>query len=209
MHVWIHNWTPAGKVTVSLFTVTEGQQAAFTSSSCHKHSSCTIPAPGKSPAALHAQVTAKHTAKSITVKAVGAASAGKLAKPLAVSDSVQLILPASTTTSPSAPAPGVVGIEPGAIPTLNDITSSKLMSPGSAAGLFPTIAPSAAPSAPVTRANPAKTRADQSVQVLPLGMSVMTAQIAGIAALVLAILLAALAKLIPGRRTSGNANKKR
>ena len=55
IHVWINDWTPAGKVTVSLFTVTAGQHAMFTTSGCHKRSSCTIPAPGRTPRPSHGQ----------------------------------------------------------------------------------------------------------------------------------------------------------
>jgi hypothetical protein len=209
VHVWVNDWSPAGKVTVSLSTVTAGQQAKFTTVGCHKHSSCTIATPGKKPAALSAQVTAKQAAKTVTIKAVGKATAGKLAQPLAVSESVRFAVPAPTAAAspePTEPTLGAIdpvgAIEPGPIPTLN-LSSTKLMSPGNAAGLFPTIAPSAAPTtAPTAPPNPSRTQTDQAVQVLPLGMSTVTAQVIGIAALALAVVLAVLTKLLPRRRTS-------
>ncbi len=203
MHVWINDWTPAGKVTISLFTETAGQHARFSTSGCHKRSSCTIPTPGKKPAELDAQVTAKHTAKSITVKVVGRASAGKLSQPLTVSESVKFAAPAATAPAPVAvatPVPGLAPIAPGPVPELDNLPStvlpSVLMTPGNAAGLFPVIVPSATPTQPT----PAGTQKIHAVEVLPLGMSTMTAQIVGIGALLLAIVLAILARLLPGRR---------
>jgi hypothetical protein len=202
VHVWVNNWTPAGKITISLSTVKPGQQARFTTSGCHKRSSCTIAAPGKTPAELHAQVTAKHTATSITVKAVGQASAATLVRPLAVSGSVQFIAPATAPDAAPDLAPSAIAIQPGPLPTLSEINSSKLMSPGNAAGLFPSIVPSTAPTlAPATHPGPASTRTAQAVKVLPLGMSTMTEQIIGIIAMVLAVALAVLVKLLPRRRT--------
>jgi hypothetical protein len=194
VHVWITDWTPAGKVTISLFTVTAGQHAAFTARGCHTRSSCTIPAPGQTPAELNAKVTAKRTATSITVKAVGQASAGKLSQPLAVSESVQLVVP--TPMPDASSAPGAIAIQPVPLPTLNNTISTTLMTPGSAAGLFPSIVPSATP----TAATPARTQTGQAVEVLPLGMSMMTAQLIGIGALLLAVALAVLARLLPRRR---------
>jgi hypothetical protein len=204
VHVWINDWTPAGKVTISLFTETAGQHARFSTSGCHKRSSCTIPTPGKKPAELDAQVTAKHTTKSITVKVVGRASAGKLSQPLTVSDSVKFAAPTpAEDAAPAAdatPVPGLAPIAPGPVPELDNLPSSVLpsvlMTPGNAAGLFPVIVPSATPAHPI----PARTQKVQAVEVLPLGMSTMTAQIIGIGALLLAIVLAILARLLPGRR---------
>lgn len=199
VHVWINDWTPAGKVTISLFTETAGQHARFSTSGCHKRSSCTIPTPGKKPAELDAQVTAKHTAKSITVKVVGRASAGQLSQPLTVSESVKFAAPAPAPAADATPVPGLAPIAPGPVPALDNLPSSVLpsvlMTPGNAAGLFPVIVPSATPTHPT----PARTQ-NQAVEVLPLGMSTMTAQIIGIGALLLAIVLAILARLLPGRR---------
>jgi hypothetical protein len=203
VHVWINNWTPAGKVTVSLFTVTAGQQATFTSRGCHSSSSCTIPTPGSAPAELNAQVTTGHSATSVTIKAVGEASAATLSQPLAVTGSEQFIFTARTPHATPDPAPSLTGIEPDPLPALNNITSSTLMRPGNAAGLFPSIVPSTPAPATTTSAQPQPTRTlpPQAVQVLPLGLSTVTAQIIGVIALVLAVLLAALAKLLPSRRT--------
>jgi hypothetical protein len=199
VHVWVTDWTPAGKVTISLVTVTGGQHAAFTNRGCHIRSSCTIPAPGKTPAELNAKVTPKRTATSITVKAVGQASAGKLSQPLAVSESVQLVVP--TPTPDASAVPTLIPVQPGPLPTLNSVISTKLMTPGNAAGLFPSIMPSAAPAtAPATTLAPAGSQSGQAVKVLPLGMSMMTAQLVGIGALLLAVVLAVLARLMPRRR---------
>jgi hypothetical protein len=204
VHVWINDWTPVGKVTISL-TTTGSQHATFSTSRCHQRSSCTIPAPGKTPAELHARVTAKHAANSITVKAVGQASAGTLSQPLAVSESVRLALPTPTHATPTTDAtlvPSIAPIVPGPLPELNNLPSSTtLMAPGNAAGLFPSILPSAAATTPGAQPNPARTQAAQAVEVLPLGMSMMTAQVIGIGALLLAVALAVLARLLPGRRT--------
>jgi hypothetical protein len=203
VRVWINDWTPAGTVTISLYTVTAGQHATFTTSGCHERSSCTIPAPGKTPVTLHAQVTAKHSTTSITVKAVGEASAAKLSQPLAVSESVRLTVPTPNTEPTPAGEATPTPIEPVPLPTLSAMSHRTLMSPGNASGLFPSIVPSptATPS-PVTESpTPTKARTAQAVEVLPLGMTTGTAQVIGIVAVVMAICVAALAKLLPGRRT--------
>ena len=199
VHVWVNDWSPAGKVTVSLSTVTAGQQAKFTTVGCHKHSSCTIATPGKKPAALSAQVTAKQAAKTVTIKAVGKATAGKLAQPLAVSESVRFAVPAPTAAAspePTEPTLGAIdpvgAIEPGPIPTLN-LSSTKLMSPGNAAGLFPTIAPSPgasrSPAVAVTQPTKRNTAPVAAASPVSLGTPVFTAQVAGLIALGLAIML--------------------
>jgi hypothetical protein len=206
VHVWINDWTPAGKVTISLFTGAAGQQATFTNRRCHSRSSCTIPTPGSTPAELNAQVTARHTANSVRVKAVGKTSAATLSQPLAVSESEQFAAAAATPHATPDPAPSLIGIQPDPLSTLNNVTSSTLLQPGNAAGLFPSIAPSTPGPTPTGTAvaqqpKPTQTKTNQAVEVLPLGMSTVTAQVVGIVALVLAVLLAALAKLLPRRRT--------
>jgi hypothetical protein len=204
VHVWINDWTPAGKVTISLFTETAGQHARFSTSGCRKRSSCTIPTPGKNPAELNAQVTAKHTAKSITIKVVGRASAGKLSQPLTVSGSVDFATPPPALATDVTPVPSLAPIAPGPVPELDNLPGTVLptvlMTPGNAAGLFPVIVPSATPTHPAPAPAPARTRRVQAIEVLPLGMSTMTAQIIGVGALLLAIVLAILARLLPGRK---------
>jgi hypothetical protein len=211
VHVWItEGLQPAGKVTVSLYTLTAGQQATFTTRDCHSAGKCTIPDPGSTPVALEAEVTAKHPADSVTVKAVGEISAPKLSEPLAVTESVRF-----TSSSPNpkkvrptplpSPTETFVAIPPGPLPTIGSVSSSsKLITPGNAAGLFPPITPSAAPTlTPTDTAHPTpiRTGADPNVQVLPMSKSIVTAQLAGILALVLAITFVALAKLLPRRRS--------
>ena len=152
------------------------------------------------------QPAASQPATAITVKAVGKVSAATLSKPLAVSESVQLVTTTAATPSPTSPLTGIAPIVPGPLPTLN--ISSKLVSPGSAAGLFPTIAPgtaapstaSTAPLAPSSSVSPAGTRTAQPAQALADDSSTLTAWFIAIAALALATVLATLTKLLPRRR---------
>jgi hypothetical protein len=84
----------------------------------------------------------------------------------------------------------------GPIPNLNGVSStligSSLIGPGNAAGLFPAIVPSATPgSSPGIRPPGGKQNATPVADssTLALGRPVLTAQVAGLLALALAIML--------------------
>jgi hypothetical protein len=172
---------------------------------------CTIPAPGSTATALLAQVAVGSNATSVTsvtLKAVADLAGAQLKQPPAAAETVQVSAPGKTT-SPSSSSQGsgssTVGdggtlgnglggdtssIGVGPIPDLNNAGSS-LIDPGNAAGLFPQISPSDTPSpAPGAGSRAADAKAAPTVSLLPLGMPVVTAQIVGLIALAVALLLA-------------------
>jgi hypothetical protein len=209
VQAWSENWTPSknDKITITLSVQPGGQTAAFNSTSCvtgNATATCTLAAPGSTHTVLLAQVQVKTNTTSVTLTATANPAGTPLKTPPAASDSAQVTVPGSpsATASPSAtkkvsqsshPAGiGILGNVPlGPIPLLNGL-SSQLVGAGNAAGLFPQISPSAAPSpAPGAGTISGKHNADPkaTVALLPLGMPVMTAQIVGLIALALAVLL--------------------
>jgi hypothetical protein len=153
-------------------------------------------------------VRVKTSTTSVTLTATANPAGTPLKTPPIASDTAQVTAPGSTATASTATASpsvtkkaspsrrssdfGILGNIPlGPIPQLNGV-GSQLVGAGNAAGLFPQISPSAAPSpAPGAGTRPGRQNADPkaTVSLLPLGMPVVTAQIIGLVALALAILL--------------------
>ena len=99
--------------------------------------------------------------------------------------------PASKSASP-APAAPLPPLPLGAVPNLNAV-ASQLISAGNAAGLFPAIDPSATPSASQVADPPQASQQDAGALItaspVSAGSPVFTAQVAGLIALGLAIML--------------------
>ncbi|MBV9451894.1 MAG: hypothetical protein JO345_39005 [Streptosporangiaceae bacterium] len=91
----------------------------------------------------------------------------------------------------------------GPLPALNNEASSLIGAPGNASGLFPQISPSDSPSpAPGAGSRAGNAKADPSVSLLPLGMPVVTAQVVGLIALAVALMLA-MTRISLRRRPAG------
>lgn len=97
-------------------------------------------------------------------------------------------LPAPVTVTSPLPVGSLPGIPPGIPPAIPPV--SPTLSPGgNAAGLFPTLHPKQNPSSP-QQAKPPRTRPVANTSALPEGAPVVGAQVAGLAALALAFVLA-------------------
>jgi hypothetical protein len=210
----------ASKVSVSLTAQPSSQKPEFTSG-CAKGdgtASCTLSSVTvKAPATLHAQIAVASNASSVSsVKLTATASVVTTAKwtPPAADETVSVTSASPTASSKAASSAGAspenVNLPPvplGPIPDLNG-ESSKLIGPGSAAGLFPFITPSATQQ-PTAGSHPQA--GEQNIDpisnsaALPAGTPVLTAQVAGLIALGLAIILTvtrlSLRKWFPLKRT--------
>jgi hypothetical protein len=197
VQVWAENWT-SGKVQILL----SGPTPSFTNGcpTGNKTASCTLVSPGSTPTKLQAQLTVQAGVSQVTLKAVVQPATVNLPQPLTVSDTVHLT---SSTAAATAPGTTPVGTDPagstaGSLPAipLPPLTnsSSSVLSPGNAAGLFPAITPSGQPSTALASSPPAQpssaqrnTNQAQSVSVLPVAAQTLTAQVAGLIALALAL----------------------
>jgi len=211
VQAWSEDWAPAetDKITITLSVQPAGQIATFNSTSCltgNTTATCTLAAPGKTHSVLPTQVLVKTNTTSVILTATANLAGTPLKAPPTASDKAQVTASGSpsTTASPSAKKKAsqsrrpagldILGNIPlGAIPQLNGV-SSQLIGAGNATGLFPQISSSAAPSpAPGagTISGKGQRNADPkaTVALLPLGMPVVTAQIVGLIALALAVLL--------------------
>lgn len=165
--------------------------------------------------AVSARVTVPATATSVTsVKLTATASASGLVADPAVSIPITVNAGTQTSTGTGSSGSGTAGsgtggsgtggvgaggagsitspLPVGSLPTIGAAGSTSSVSPGgNAAGLFPTINPSAVPN-PSPGQNSSGTRARQvaNTQALPIGTPVVDAQLAGLAALGVAFLLA-------------------
>jgi hypothetical protein len=191
----------ASNVSVALTASPSSQKPEFTSG-CTKGdgtASCALSSVTvKAPATLHAQVAVASNASSVSsVKLTATASIVTTTKwtPPAADETVDVTsATASPTASSAGASPKVVNLPPvplGPIPDLNG-ESSKLIGPGNAASLFPTITPSATPQPTAgNQPQPSKRNPDpvSTSAALPAGTPVLTAQVAGLIALGLAIIL--------------------
>jgi len=192
----------AANVSVALTAQPSSQKPAFVSG-CAKGDGtarCTVGSVSdKQPAVLHAQIAVASNAASVTsVKLTATASIVTPVKwtPPAAAETVTVTsAPASPAKSPAGPSPRIT-LPLGPIPNLNGVSSSligsSLIAAGNASGLFPPILPSATPgSSPETHPQGAKRNAkpvaDSSTSAL--GRPALTAQVAGLLALALAIML--------------------
>jgi hypothetical protein len=218
---------PASDVTVKLTSDPSSQKPTFTKG-CAKGNgagSCTIASvTDKQPATLNAQIPVAANANSVSsVKLTATASIVTTAKwtPPAAAETVS-VTAASPSPSGSSPGgspsgsgngngngngsspPAVPAAPLGPVPDLNNVSSS-LIGAGNAAGLFPAIDPSATPS-PAAGTHPGGNGGNASPvsnsYPLALGTTVVPAQVAGLIALAVALLLT-MTRLSARRRPGG------
>jgi len=109
--------------------------------------------------------------------------------------SVSLAIKGSVSVTPPTPStsPLPVGSLPG-VPAVNPTTGASLSPGGNAAGLFPTLTPSTSPgpssSSSSGAASNTKARQAADTSALPEGAPLIDAQLAGLAALLVAFVLA-------------------
>jgi hypothetical protein len=129
------------------------------------------------------------------------ASTADLTKDPQASATTSVTAASSAATSSAGPsAPGTTDVSPLTVGNLPELPSaSPVLSPGgNAAGLFPALTPSSDP--PAVMHDPQKAQSVANTSALPLGSPVMGAQLAGLAVLALAFLLA-VARLSLRRRS--------
>ena len=194
----------ASNVSVALTTQPSSQKPTFTSG-CTKGNgtaSCSISSvTAKQPASLNAQIAIPANATSVnSVKLTATASVVTTQKwtPPAAAETTTVTAAAKSakakaTTKASPGATHVAVLPLGPIPALNG-AAGMLIGAGNAAALFPTISPSpgASPrSTAATGTQPSGTTTAPAADASPvsLGTPVATAQVAGLIALGLAIML--------------------
>jgi len=129
--------------------------------------------------------------KSVVLTVIGSAAS----LPKDPKASVSLAINGSVSVTPPAPStsPLPVGTLPG-VPVVNPTTGASLSPGGNASGLFPTLQPSTSPSPSSNSSSGAasNTKARQAADssALPEGAPVVGAQLAGLAALLVAFVLA-------------------
>jgi hypothetical protein len=188
----------ASDVSVALTAQPSSQKPTF-SSGCAKGNgtaSCKISSvTTKQPASLDAQIAVASSASKVSsVELTATASVVTTAKwtpPAAAETTAVTSAAAQKSASPSPQATHVAVLPLGPIPDLNG-AASMLIGAGNAAGLFPAITPSPGASPrPTTAASPTERNAAPAAAASPvsLGTPVFTAQVAGLIALGLAIML--------------------
>jgi hypothetical protein len=188
---------PASDVSVTLAAKPTSQKPVFTSG-CgkgNKTASCTVSSVSdKQPVSLDAQIPVASGASAVSsVSLSAAASVVTTVKwtPPAADETVAITAAAPAPATPSASASPESPLPLGPIPALNGVSSS-LIGAGNAAGLFPAIVPSGttAPSSPPAQAQPQGTRRNAATAADSSALApVLTAQVAGLIALALAIIL--------------------
>jgi len=208
----------ASGVTVALTSQPTSQKPVFTSG-CSKNdtASCTLGSvTDKQATGLKAQIAVASSASSVSsVKLTATASVTTTAKwtPPAANEStaVTAATAAGKSTSSAGASPDIV-LPLGPIPNLNspdlNAEASLLIGAGNASGLFPAITPSATPSAtrPGSSQPPRRNAAPVSgASPVAFGSPVMTAQVTGLIALGLAILLTVTRLSVRRRPRSGKS----
>jgi len=206
----------ASNVSVALTTQPSSQKPTFTSG-CAKGdgtASCSISSvTAKQPASLHAQIAVAAKATSVSsVKLTATASVVTTQKwtPPAAAETTAVTAAAPAKPAKASPSATHTAVLPlGPIPALNG-EASMLIGAGNAAGLFPTIGPSSAATSPgpTAAAQPSTSKAAPAADASPvsLGTPVATAQVAGLIALGLAIMLTA-TRLSVRRRRAGKPRR--
>jgi len=193
----------ASNVSVALTAQPSSQKPTFTSG-CTKGNgtaSCSISSvTAKQPASLNAQIAIPANATSVnSVKLTATASVVTTQKwtPPAAAETTTVTAAAKSakakaTTKASPGATHVAVLPLGPIPALNG-AAGMLIGAGNAAALFPTIGPSHGaspdPTAAATQPSTKKTAPAADASPVSLGTPVATAQVAGLIALGLAIML--------------------
>jgi len=209
------NATASG-VTVALTSQPASQKPEFTSG-CSKDgtASCTLASvTDKQATDLKAQIAVASTASSV--------SSVKLTATASVTTTAKWTAPAAdeTTTVTAAAAAASAGAKPdivmplGPVPNLNvpdlNAEASLLIGAGNAAAVFPPITPSAAPSPSAAGASPPGSREAGPVtgaSPVALGSPVLGAQVAGLIALGLALLLTVTRLSVRRRPRSGKPGR--
>jgi hypothetical protein len=189
---------PVSGVSVTLSAKPTSQKPAFTSGCAKgdKTASCPVGSvPDKQTVSLDAQIPVASGARSVgsvTLTAAASIVTSATWTPPAADETVAVTAAAVTVKAkPTASASPQSPLPLGPIPALNGVSSS-LIGAGNAVGLFPAIVPSgtAATSSPGTRAQAQGTRRQAaSVADSSALAPVLTAQVAGLIALALAIVL--------------------
>ena len=195
----------ASDVSVALTVQPSSQKPKFTSG-CTKGdgtTSCTVSSvTATRPANLHAQIAVASNATSVTsVTLTATASIASTAKwtPPAAAGTTSVTSAAAAHSSGQASPRAAAPLPPaplpplplGPVPNLNAV-ASQLIGAGDASGLFPAIKPPATPSAsPVAHPHAGRHNADPLISSSPVsaGTPVLPAQVAGLIALGLAIML--------------------
>jgi hypothetical protein len=186
---------PAPDVSVTLSSKPASQKPTYTSGCAKgdKTAVCTVSSvTDKQPVSLQAQVPVASSASSVSsVTLTATASIVTSAKwtPPAADEIVAVTAAAPSSATPPATTASAAPLPLGPIPALNGVSSS-LIGAGNAAGLFPAIVPSgtAATSSPATHAQGTRRNAAPAADSSALA-PVLTAQVAGLIALALAIML--------------------
>jgi hypothetical protein len=193
-------WTKGGNVpdaTIRLMAAPASLKPTF-SFGCGSHdgtASCDLGALDAKSAQrqLQAKIAVAATATTVTsVRLTAAASAAGLTTDPQASATVSVTAASPAATSSTDPsAAGGTDVSPLTAGTLPYLPSaSPVLSPGgNAAGLFPTLTPSADPS--TAKQDPQKTQPVANTSALPQEGPVIGAQLAGLAVLALAFLFAA------------------
>jgi hypothetical protein len=196
--VSVQNGSAAG-VSVALSSAPSSQKPAFTSGCAQggNTADCAVGTVTDTKAvSLQVQIPVPASAASgSSVQLTATTSLVTTAKwiPLAADETVAVTAtPASPASSSADPTPFGAEVTPGPLPDLNGVSSS-LIGAGNAAGLFPAISPAATSStnpapSPGVRAAGAKQSAE-SVAYSSTLAPVLTAQVAGLIALAVALML--------------------
>jgi hypothetical protein len=186
----------ASDVSVALSSQPASQKPTFTSGCAKgdKTADCTVSSVSdKQPVSLQAQVPVASSASSVSsvtlTATAGIVTSAKWTPP-AADETVAVTAASSSSAKPSATTAAEDPLPLGPIPALNGVSSS-LIGAGNAAGLFPAIVPSgtaAATNSPTTHAQGTR-RSAASVADSSALAPVLTAQVAGLIALALAIML--------------------
>jgi hypothetical protein len=200
----ISAWTKGGNVpnaTVRLQTVPDSltPNFSFGCGSSNGTASCDLGAIDAKSAErqLEAKATVPATASTVkSVRLIVIGSAANLTKDPKAAATVAITKPAPSKTTPTptttpTTSPLPVGSLP-AVSTINPTTGASLSPGGNASGLFPTLKPSPSASSSPGSGTPfnAKARQAADTSALPESAPVVGAQLAGLAALLVAFVLA-------------------
>jgi hypothetical protein len=185
----------AADVSVTLSSKPTSQKPTFTSGCAKgdKTASCTVRSVSdKQPVSLHAQIPVASNASSVSsVTLTAAASIVTSAKwtPPAAGQTVAVTAAAPSAAKPSTIPSPETPLPLGSVPALNGVSSS-LIGAGNAAGLFPAIVPSSTAPTSAPRTHPQGTRRNAATAADSSALApVLTAQVAGLIALALALIL--------------------
>ncbi|HEX6520070.1 MAG TPA: hypothetical protein VF070_08675 [Streptosporangiaceae bacterium] len=193
-------------VTIRLIATPASLKPAF-SFGCGSHDGSTSCALGTLAAnsaqrQLQAKIAVAASATTVTsVRLAAVASATNLTKGPQASATTSVTAASTATSSADPSALGPTDVSPLTVDNLPFLPgASQALSPGgNASGLFPTLQPSADP--PAAKQDRQNTQSMANTSALPLGTSVIGAQLAGLAALALAFVLA-VARLSFRRRSA-------